>query len=335
MNTNEHNRGSLILTITLNSALDVTYRLAAVRWRGANRVREVWYRGGGKGINVARVLHALGREVVVTGFAGGPTGERVRADLAAAGLHQQLVPIAAATRQTVTVVETAASGGATLLSEPGPRITGAEWRRLLGHVGELLHGAEAMVLSGSMPPGVPPDGYATLARQATAAGVPVLLDADATALRRGVAGRPAIAKPNWEELHRATSARDPRTGAEALRRAGAEAVVVSLGPDGLLASTPEGGWLAVPPERLAGNPTGAGDAAVAALAVGVVSGQPWPLRLTHAAALSAAAVRAPLAGGFDQDVYRDLLGRVRVTPLATDEAAQCGDPPGEPPSEPR
>jgi tagatose 6-phosphate kinase len=325
----------MILTITLNSALDLTYRLGAVRWHGANRVREVRCRAGGKGINVARVLHALGRDALVTGFAGGPTGEQVRADLAAAGLHEQLVPIAGDTRRTVAIVETAASGGATLLSEPGPRITGAEWRRLLGHVGGLLDGAEAMVLSGSVPPGVPPDGYATLARQAAAAGVPVLLDADAAALRRGVAGRPAVAKPNWEELHRATSARDPLTGAETLRRAGAEAVVVSLGPDGLLASTPAGGWRAALPERLAGNPTGAGDAAVAALAVGVASGQPWPLRLTHATALSAAAVRAPLAGSFDQAVYQDLLGRVRVTPLATGEQAQCGDPPGDPPDEPR
>jgi hypothetical protein len=84
----------MILTITLNSALDVTYRLAAVRWHGANRVKEVRRRAGGKGINVARVLHALGRDAVVTGFAGGPTGEQVRADLAAAGLHEQLIPIA-------------------------------------------------------------------------------------------------------------------------------------------------------------------------------------------------------------------------------------------------
>src|SRR6266542_1163119 len=230
MNTNEHNGESMILTITLNTALDVTYRLAAVRWHGANRVKEVRCRAGGKGINVAGVLHALGRDAVVTGFAGGPTGEQVRADLTAAGLHEQLVTIAGDT--------------ATLLSEPGPPITGAECRRLLGHVDGLLDGAEAMVLSGSVPPGVPPDGYARLARQAAAAGVPVLLDADAAALRLGVAGRPAVAKPNWEELHRATSARDPLTGAETLRRAGAEAVVVSLGPDGLLASTPEGGWRA-------------------------------------------------------------------------------------------
>jgi tagatose 6-phosphate kinase len=313
----------MILTITLNSALDVTYRLAAVRWRDANRVEEVRRLAGGKGINVARVLHALGHQAVVTGFAGGPTGEELRTDLATAGLHDRLVPIAGETRRTVAVVETGAGGGTTLLSEPGPRVTGPEWRRLLECVGGLLGAAEAMVLSGSLPPGVPPDGYATLARQAAAAGVPVLLDADGEALRRGVMGRPVVAKPNAEELRRATFTRDPVAGAEALRRAGAEAVVVSLGQDGLLACTPEGGWRADPPERVVGNPTGAGDAAVAALAVGVAVGQPWPLRLTHAVALSAAAVRAPLAGGFDATAYRAYLGQVRVVPLAAGEEAPC------------
>jgi tagatose 6-phosphate kinase len=313
----------VILTITLNSALDVTYQLAAVRWHDANRVEAVRRLAGGKGINVARVLHALGHQAVVTGFAGGPTGEEVRADLAAAGLHDRLVPIAGETRRTVTVVETRAGGGATLLTEPGPRVTAAEWRRLLEQVGELLGGAEAMVVSGSLPPGVPPDGYAALARQGAAAGVPVLLDADGEALRRGVAGRPAVAKPNAEELRRATSARDPVAGAEALRRAGAEAVVVSLGQNGLLACTPEGGWRADPPERVSGNPTGAGDAALAALAVGVASGQPWPRRLIHAVALSAAAVRAPMAGSFDAAAYRAYLDQVRVVPLAAGEEAPC------------
>jgi tagatose 6-phosphate kinase len=313
----------VILTITLNSALDVTYRLAAVRWREANRVEEVGRRAGGKGVNVARVLHALGHRAVVTGFAGGPTGEEVRADLAAAGLPDRLVPIAGDTRRTVTVVETGPGGGTTLLSEPGPQVTAAEWRALLERVGGLLGDAQAMVASGSLPPGVPRDGYATLARQGAAAGVPVLLDADGEALRRGVAGRPAVAKPNAEELRRATAAGDPAAGAEALRRAGAEAVVVSLGPDGLLACTSEGGWRAAPPERVSGNPTGAGDAAVAALAAGVAGGRPWPLRLAHAVALSAAAVRVPLAGGFDAAAYRAWAGRVRVVPLAAGEEAPC------------
>lgn len=80
--------------------------------------------------------------------------------------------------------------------------------------------------------------------------------------------------------------------------------------------TPQGSWQARPPERLAGNPTGAGDAAVAALTVGLVAGAAWPERLADAVALSAATVAAPLAGDFDLDVLRRLRPLVDVGPLS-------------------
>jgi tagatose 6-phosphate kinase len=102
-----------------------------------------------------------------------------------------------------------------------------------------------------------------------------------------------------------------------LRRAGAEAVVVSLGADGMLALTPDGELMAKPPRRMTGNPTGAGDAAVAALSAGLARGASWPERLREAVALSAAAVSAPLAGDFDGPAYRELLARARAVPLAS------------------
>ncbi len=91
-------------------------------------------------------------------------------------------------------------------------------------------------------------------------------------------------------------------------------MVASLGPDGLIAVTPQTSWRATPPERLAGNPAGADDAAVAALTLGLVHATPWPERPTEAVALSAAAVRALLADDFDPDVRR-LRPLVAVPPL--------------------
>lgn len=93
-------------------------------------------------------------------------------------------------------------------------------------------------------------------------------------------------------------------GVAALREAGAGAVVVSLGANGLLAVTPEGGWSVVPPERVSGNPTGAGDALAAAMAAGLAANLPWPELLADAVALTAAAVLALHAGEFDHDAYR-------------------------------
>ncbi|MFF8912944.1 PfkB family carbohydrate kinase [Streptomyces sp. NPDC015032] len=95
------------------------------------------------------------------------------------------------------------------------------------------------------------------------------------------------------------------------------AVVASLGPEGLIALTPHGSWQARPTERLRGNPIGAGDAAVAALALGLVTATAWPRRLADVVALSAAAVAAPLAGSFDPAVHDRLRRRTDVRPLTS------------------
>lgn len=161
--------------------------------------------------------------------------------------------------------------------------------------------------------GVPVGAYAGLVRAARAAGVPVLLDTSGEALRRGVAARPDIIKPNADELAELTGSHEPSRATQDARRRGARAVVTSLGEAGLLALTAEGRWRATPPNRLHGNPTGAGDAAVAGLLSGLVERLPWPDRLARAAALSAASVLAPVAGEFDRRAYEELLGRVAVT----------------------
>ena len=87
----------MIATVTLNLALDVTYHVARLSPHATHRVSSVAQRAGGKGVNVARILHALGHEVVIAGLAGGATGEAIREELAAAGLPALLTPIAGET----------------------------------------------------------------------------------------------------------------------------------------------------------------------------------------------------------------------------------------------
>ncbi|MGW3169016.1 1-phosphofructokinase family hexose kinase [Streptomyces sp. NPDC001153] len=303
----------MILTVTLNTALDLTYRVRSLRPHASHRVSEVIERPGGKGVNVARVLAGLGHEVTVTGFAGGGTGRGIRERLAdVPGLTDALVPVAGATRRTIAVVDEL-SGDTTQLNEPGPLIAPAEWGAFLDRYEELLAGASAVALCGSLPPGVPVGAYANLVRAARAAGVPVLLDTSGEPLRRAVAARPDLIKPNADELAELTGSHEPLRATQDARRRGAHAVVASLGPEGLLAVTPEGRWRAAPPARVLGNPTGAGDSAVAGLLSGLVEGLTWPDRLTRAVALSAATVRAPAAGEFDPAVYEELRGRVAVT----------------------
>ncbi|WP_030414924.1 1-phosphofructokinase [Streptomyces sp. NRRL S-1448] len=302
----------MILTVTLNAALDLTYRVPRLRPHRTNRITEVSERPGGKGVNVARVLAALGHRTVATGFAGGGTGDALRALLAETAVTDALVPVGGATRRTVAVVD-ATTGDTTQLNEPGPTVSPAEWDTFLGTYRELLGEARAVALCGSLPPGVPVDVYARLTRTARTAGVPVLLDTSGEPLRRGLAARPDLAKPNADELAALTGSTEPLRAARDTRRRGAHAVAASLGPDGMLAVTADGAWQAAPPRRFAGNPTGAGDSAVAGLLSGLVEDLSWPARLARAVALSAATVRAPAAGEFDPATYEELLERVVVT----------------------
>ncbi|WP_329055866.1 1-phosphofructokinase family hexose kinase [Amycolatopsis sp. NBC_01488] len=298
----------MIVTVTPNAALDVTYTVDSLVPDAVHRARDVRQRAGGKGVNVARVLHALGVDVRAVTTAGGATGAEFAADLGAAGLPADLVPIGGETRRTTTVLSTV-DGSVTLLAEPGPELTAAEWALLAERV---RHRApEVLVCSGSLPPGAPPDGYARLL-----AGTTSVLDTSGPALLAGLAGRPTVVKPNLEELREVTGIDDPVAAAAELRTAGAGAVVVSLGADGLLAVTAAGVWHATPSSVLTGNSTGAGDAVVAALALGLCRREPWPEILRRAVALSGAAVLGPLAGDVDLAHYhreRELVA-VRARP---------------------
>jgi tagatose 6-phosphate kinase len=299
----------MIVTVTLNPALDLTYAVGALIPHGTHRVSAVAERPGGKGLNVARVLHTLGEPVLATGLLGGGTGDRVAALLAAEGVPASFVPIAGETRRTVAVVD---PGDATGFWEPGPRITPAEWARFVAHFRDLLGGTAVVALSGSLPPGVPTDGYAVLIRLAAAAGVATVLDTSGEALRHGLRAGPSLAKPNAAELTALLPGAQtdrPGSGADLVRAVRALAtgtVVVSRGADGLLAVGRDSFWACAPPVPITGNPTGAGDACVAALARGLRDRTPMDDLLADAVALSAAAVAAPVAGAIDLAMYQQM-----------------------------
>jgi tagatose 6-phosphate kinase len=362
----------VILVACLNPALDITHEVAAVDWAGINRPAAVHDRPGGKGLNVARTLHALGTDVLVTGLAGGITGAGVAAALGVLGVRAAFTPVAGETRRTFTVVDGTVGGGTVgggtvgggtvgggqrrtaAFHEAGPAVSAAEFAAFQARYRAMLAGADAVVLSGSLPPGLPDGTYATLIEAARGAGVPAVLDTHGEALRLGAAAGPAIVTPNLSELE-ALAGRPLSAGAAGglavtagvaagvaagagpiagtdlaaiagaareLGLAGAEAVVVTLGPDGLLAVTADGGWRARPPAAVAGNATGAGDAVAAALAHGLVMGRPWDERLRHAAALGAATAAAPVAGEFRGEDYLGTLGAVTVEQVPVEMPAE-------------
>ena len=303
----------MIVTVTLNPALDLTYTVDALTPHATHRVTEVAARPGGKGLNVAGVLHALGEPVLATGILGGGTGAEITALLDRAGPPASFVTAPIESRRTVAVVD---GTDATGFWEPGPTLPAASWEAFVGHFRTLLPRASVVALCGSLPPGIRPDGYAVLTLLAEQHGVPVILDTSGTALREGLAARPHIVKPNAAELADLLPGDGTSRGrAERILERGARAVVASAGADGLTAVTRRGSWRARPPEFVAGNPTGAGDACVAALARGLRDRTPWPELLPDAVALSAAAVAAPVGGSFDPATYERVRAAAVVEAL--------------------
>lgn len=314
----------MILAVTLNPALDATYLVDRLEPGGEHRVREVRELPGGKGINVARVLHVLGVPVRATGLTMGTNGEAIRAGLRNLGIDETFIQIVdhdlhRQSRRTVVVLEE--SHVTTSLWEPGPRAGEADLDRLLTHVNEQLTLATALTVSGSLPPGLPADTAARLASCARDHQLPALVDTSGPGLV-AAASSGAVLKPNRAELADAlgrplTSSTAAVDAAGELLECGAGAVVVTLGRDGLIGVTRSGAWRTLPSETVEGNPTGAGDACAAALAArlaeaGSASRVDWPRALAEATALSGAAVVRPVAGDVDLDAYRRWVDEIEV-----------------------
>jgi tagatose 6-phosphate kinase len=296
----------VILTATLNPALDVTYAVDELVPHGSHRVRSVTERAGGKGVNVASVLHAMDVDVVALVLCGGGSGRLLADDLARRGVPHHVVGCAGETRRTVNVVS-AASGDATIFNEPGPLVSEDEVAALVERVREgVALGVGVVVVSGSLPRGVDADAYGRIVRTARDGGASTVVDAEGAALLAGCAAGADVALPNRAELLATTGTADERAGVKALRALGVHDVVVSAGADGMRAVLTDGrSLLARPGDVLRGNPTGAGDAATAAVAVGLAAGAGWTEILRDAVAWSGAAVLHPVAGEVDPaDVER-------------------------------
>jgi tagatose 6-phosphate kinase len=296
----------VIVTVTCNPALDVTYDVERLSPGEVHRVRAVHERPGGKGVNVARVLTQLGVAALATGLDDGAFGALVTAS----GVPGEFVAGLDRVRRTLVI----SAERTTSLWEPGAPVAPGAADALLDRVTGLLERAAALVVSGSLPPGLDDGLPARLATAARDAGVPVVLDLDDAALARALEAGGAVLTPNTDELDRllGTPVVDLPGAARSLADRNGAPVVLTLGARGLLASDGDRCWHAVT-EPVTGNPTGAGDSVAAGLARGLAAGLPWPELVADAACLGAAAVVTPIAGEIDPPTYRRLLGTVTVT----------------------
>lgn len=259
-----------ILTVTMNPALDVSTSTELVRDTNKLRCTAPQFHPGGGGINVARVLHRLGSDCLALYVAGGLTGQRLHQLLEEEQVPRHCLPIAGETRESFSVHELS-SGRDFRFVLPGPALTPQESGACLSYLDALGAPPRFLVASGSLPPGVPADFYARLAKLARARGSRLVLDTSGPALAAALAEGVYLVKPSLRELRELTGlplATEPerRAAAQQLIRTGqAQVVALSLGESGALLVTADQALRARSVTVPVASTVGAGDSFVGGL----------------------------------------------------------------------
>lgn len=299
-----------IVVVTPNPAIDVTYRVAKQFVGQTVRVQQATRRAGGKGINVVRVLRALGVGATSVQPLSGAAGEWLHHELVADGIVSIRVSAPGETRTTVAVIDDLAHP--TLFAEPGNPLDDQAWIGMVDIIDRHCEPGGFLVIAGSFPPKTQETQVAALVVAARSVGATVIVDASGPALIAAADAGAQLVKPNESELLEATNASTLDGAIDDLLARGVITVVVSRGAKGLLMATADGQRLtqvAVP--GVSGNPTGAGDAATAGLVSALAAGLGLPDALRRAAVVGAAAVLSPVAGEIDPGRLIQLESRLR------------------------
>jgi 1-phosphofructokinase family hexose kinase len=315
----------LIITVTLNPVLDRTYLVPRLQFNDILRSAPARLDWGGKGFNVSRALKSLGTDSLAMGFLGGAAGEILAGGLSLLEIQTDFTPIQEETRTNIVILEENGdqekqSGRHIKVNEPGPTISTHELDCFMSQVETLLAAGcsplgqeyihQTWVFSGSLPPGIHPDIYATLIHRVQSACQPAfharaILDASGDALRLGLLARPYLVKPNRQEAEsivgfNLNTRRDLDHAGAIFLEMGVQIVAISLGAEGLyccwdrvLLESGENAVLVPAAPIRGGNPTGAGDALLAGLIYALEHNMTLPEAAGFAVTCGSAAAQAP------------------------------------------
>ncbi len=312
----------MIVTVTLNAALDRSLTVPTLQLGKRHRASEVLTLAGGKGINVARALKRLDVPVVATGLAGGRTGTRIVEELTSEAILNDFVRIRDESRTSTLVVDPT-SGQQTEINEWGPKVTETELGVLMDKLRYLSRGADAVVFAGSLPRGVSEAFYAEAARELTRRGIRVALDTEGEPMRLGLEAEPWLVSPNQHEAEQLVGQElfddeDFLMALDAIAELGARNVHITL-EDGCFALVREERqvrrYRAVVPRLESVSVVGAGDALLAQWITSMIDGVATDEALRLSAAAGAASVLEVGAGRFDPAEARRLAAAVQVQQL--------------------
>lgn len=306
----------MILTVTLNAAIDKRYVVSGLELGEVNRVKECTYTPGGKGLNVSKPASIYGAEVVATGFVGGHAGDYISESLEPFGIKSDFYRLAAESRSCINIWNESTRQQTEFL-EPGFTVGEEEFEGFLEHFTTLAEMADVVSISGSVPKGLDGTAYQKIVGIVKEKGKPVILDTSGELLKLGIGAAPTMVKPNIDEIRMLTgSSCDTQEelieAAKHIRDKGVEVVVISLGADGSIAVTTEGVFRAVVPRIDAVNTVGCGDSMTAGFALGFEQGLPIEETLRLASAISAAAALREETGFFVKEDMQRLLPQITI-----------------------
>ncbi|WP_042354127.1 tagatose-6-phosphate kinase [Bacillus rubiinfantis] len=261
----------MILTVTMNPSVDISYPLEHFLLDGVNRVENVRKTAGGKGLNVTRVIAQMNEAVLATGVLGGTVGDYIIQELNRSGIANSFLKINKESRNCIAILH---EGKQTEILEAGPTLTPEEGAAFLEKFSELLAKVSLVTISGSLPRGLAPDYYQKMISLCRHRNIPVIIDTSGESLRQALLheDKPTVIKPNLSEL--AALVGRELAGIEELQQAlkadlfqGIDTIVVSLGSDGAFVKHGADTYRVLIPQIDVVNPVGSGDATVAGLAV--------------------------------------------------------------------
>lgn len=306
----------MILTVTLNAAIDKRYVVEEFKVGEVNRVKECAYVPGGKGLNVSKPAAVAGAEVVATGFVGGHAGNYIEASLKDYHVKSAFYHLESESRSCINIWDEKNCVQTEFL-EPGFTVTESEFQGFVEEFKELVKQADVVAMSGSVPKGLDGTAYQKLVKVVKDAGKKVILDTSGKLLEMGIEACPTMIKPNIDEIRMLTGKECTEIGeiveaAKEIHARGVEVVAVSLGADGSLAVSDEGVFRAIVPRIDAVNTVGCGDSMIAGFALGFAEGLGIEETLRKASAISAAAALREETGYFVMEDMQRLYPQIKI-----------------------
>ena len=309
----------MIITVTLNPALDKTILVRNFTVNHVCRVEESRLDPGGKGINVSKVLQSIGGRSVAIGIIGGAAGEYIRDQLDLMGIRNDFVFSRTETRTNMKVVDPLNHTN-TDINEPGAPVSAANLLEVWEKISDLANPGDTVVFAGKNPPGIPDPQLAEWITQLKAQGVHTALDTVGVAMKIGVAAGPTVIKPNSAELEELCEKELPTredlvAAAQKVVANGVSYVVVSLGEDGALFVSAGQSLHAHGVQVPVGSTVGAGDAMLASFLWDLEQGTPLEEAAARAVAVSAANVMCSGSQPAPMENILPLIDQVHVEPL--------------------